>query len=928
MQSIRRWSIKTKLILLSVVAIGAALAVACAGIMLNDARTARALMSESFQSQTKILAVNSAGVLSFRDVPAAKKLLGSLKEQPSIRFAVLYDDSGRAFASYPEGLDPLPPAPPAFDDCWFSESGDLEIAQGVMDRQERLGTLYLCASGSNLRGQIVQNAKIVVFVLVLALTIAVALVMWMQRGISGPIQRLAETASRISTLGDYSIRVPKQTDDELGILCTEFNGMLDRVAASNRALKTANDALKKAHDELEDRVVERTRELHESGSRLRTILDRIPTGVMLIDAEKHTIVDANPVACEMIGAAKEKVIGSVCHEFICPSQCGKCPVTDLKREVENDEHTLLKVNGESLPVLKTVVPLLLDGRNLLLEVFVDISERKRSEEEILRAKELAEAANVAKSQFLANMSHEIRTPLNAIIGFADLLHRTGGQCDQAELLDYIDTIHASGQHLLCLINDILDLSKIEADRLEIEQVRCSPHTIVGEVVSVLRVKALEKNLSLDYSWRSGVPESILTDPARFRQLLMNIVSNAVKFTHDGKVEIAAELVQDGPEPQLVVRVTDTGVGIAQEKFEAIFDPFVQADSSVTRQFGGTGLGLTISRRIAQALGGGIEIESEVGKGSTFTISVATGPLDDVPILDAPASDAVRGGGGMAPEVALPSIAGARVLVVEDGDTNRKLLGLVLEKAGAKVETAENGQLGVEIAMKQPFDLILMDMQMPVMDGYSATTMLRQNGIAVPIIALTAHAMKGDQEKCAAAGCSGYITKPIDADQLICMMAEFLADYGVKTSHETLAACPASAESAFRSKQTTTIFKKFTSGKSLFSTLPTEDSDFREIVEEFIERLREQLSAMQRAVESQDLVELARLAHWLKGAGGTAGFPAFTKPAKHLESAIRDEQCDAIESTLAEIMLLAQRLTAAPPKPATDHASSTPPKSTS
>ncbi|MEI8372286.1 MAG: response regulator [Planctomycetota bacterium] len=528
------------------------------------------------------------------------------------------------------------------------------------------------------------------------------------------------------------------------------------------------------------------------------------------------------------------------------------------------------------------------------------------------ANQKAEAANIAKSRFLANMSHEIRTPLNAIIGFTDLLRKSGSQCDEAEREDYLETIHTSGKHLLGLINDILDLSKIEAERLEVEQVRCSPHAIIGEIVSVLRVKALEKDLTLDYHWNSKVPETICTDPARLRQLLMNLVGNAIKFTTVGKVQIIAELVENGPDSQLAVQVIDTGVGIPADKFHAIFDPFVQADTSVTRQFGGTGLGLTISRRIAQALRGGIGVSNEVGKGSTFTVTIATGSLDGVKILDAPAADGMR-------SPALSSLAGVRVLVVEDGDTNRKLIGLVLQRSGVEVTMAENGRIGADLAMKNPFDLILMDMQMPVMDGYTATTLLRQHGLAIPIIALTAHAMKGDQNKCLAAGCSDFVTKPIDADLLLRTIAEMLGGTGRVLREDTSRAESPDAQPSLAgarisndgSSPMTTAPPK---DRPLFSTLPTEDPDFREIVEEFIERLQVQLAAMQRASEAQDLPELANLAHWLKGAGGTVGFPALTQPAKHLESLIQDQQCDEIEAAVAELLELSKRIAVSPTEP--------------
>ncbi len=657
-------------------------------------------------------------------------------------------------------------------------------------------------------------------------------------------------------------------------------------------------------------------------ARVRSALDTMAEGLLVLDGRGQVAL-ANSAFASMLDKPPDKLLGLAAASLPWAGTDGQPMATaelPWMRALESglaqkNAIVRLQLGPERRHTFMTnCSPVLTGGGGRtggVLVSFDDVTQLEEKEEQLRRARDDAEAANLAKSAFLANMSHEIRTPMNAILGFTEVLKRGYGR-NPEDSQHYLDTIHSSGQHLLGLINDILDLSKVEAGRMELERTDCQPHFIAREVVQILGVKAREKNISLEFMPQGALPEQVESDPTRLRQILTNLVGNAIKFTEKGGVNVIMKLAPAGRAKALVIEVTDTGVGMPEDRVEAIFDAFVQADDSTTRRFGGTGLGLAISRKFAQALEGDIVARSALGEGSTFTVTLPVGELAGVRLLQ-PAELLTA-----APETE-ESVCSRwvfppkRVLVVDDGHENRELVTLVLEEAGLQVQGAEHGQEALERVAETP-DLaaILMDVQMPVMDGFTATRLLREQGVEIPIVALTANAMKGYEEELKDKGFSAYMTKPVDIDRLIALLAGILGGRPEEA--------PANASVAERKEVTANnaVMKPHSTlapiaspeGAPIFSRLPADNPKFRQLVERFVPRLHEQMETIRAAWADRDLGEVAALAHWLKGAGGTMGFDVLTAPAAELEQAAKTAREADVPALLETLEGLAARL--APP----------------
>jgi len=468
--------------------------------------------------------------------------------------------------------------------------------------------------------------------------------------------------------------------------------------------------------------------------------------------------------------------------------------------------------------------------------------------ELQEARDAAVQADRSKSAFLANMSHEIRTPLTAIIGFSESLLDANQSIE--ERIESIHTIIDSGKHLLQIINDILDLSKIEADKLEVDQSPVSPFAVIDDVTNIVTMLAQSKGLVLKTEYDSLLPKEILSDELRFKQILINLCNNAIKFTDEGSVRIKVDC--DKKAEQLIIQVIDTGVGMSDEQIDKLFRPFSQADSSASRKYGGTGLGLHLSRELAHKLGGDITVESTRQVGSCFTLTLATGPLEHTSFIAPPALIVEN----IPRQVSdLPSYVSGKVLLAEDNPDNQRLVMMLIRKAGAQVDLAENGKEAVEMALQNDYDLIFMDLQMPIMNGLDAVRSLRDQGYDKPIVALTANAMKMDIEACEQAGTNDFAAKPIDREKFYKILVKYLSASEGEVDLDN---------------------------SPIVSSLLEEEPDIADLLQGFIDRLPETIAGIRKTLESGDKDLLIEEVHDLKGVSGNYGYKVLFELCQKME----------------------------------------------
>jgi PAS domain S-box-containing protein len=529
------------------------------------------------------------------------------------------------------------------------------------------------------------------------------------------------------------------------------------------------------HDITEQNKTEK--ELIQSESELAQIINAHPDGMRIVNT-RHEIVRVNEAYIELIGMPHDDLIGRKCHEILPGKRCNtdRCCLDVIlsgKKRFEIEEFFKRKDDSGFVCSAVTVPHRGRDGAIVgIIQTFKDISEYKRIQKDLFRAKKKAESANQAKSKVLANMSHEIRTPLNGIIGFTDMIL---GMDTTPKKRKFLGMIKSSSDRLLNIVNDILDFSRIEAGKLDLEKNTFNFSNTLNETLTLLNVKAKEKALRMTWQIQEEVPEYLIGDPERLTQVIVNLINNAIKFTEEGEIVITVDVREKGYETVLLhFSILDTGIGIPIDKQKAIFDAFVQADGSYSRKYGGTGLGLTITSQLVKMMGGDIWVQSgtlhhrrkddisdKERKGSIFHFTAHF----ELVIPSDITYEETEGGEETRPEIRKH----LHILLAEDEFINQALTIEILKQQNWRVTAVENGLEVIEALETGSFDLILMDVQMPKMDGLEATAAIRKkesdDGGRIPIIAMTAHALKGDNERCREAGMDDYVSKPIKTDEL-------------------------------------------------------------------------------------------------------------------------------------------------------------------
>jgi PAS domain S-box-containing protein len=644
------------------------------------------------------------------------------------------------------------------------------------------------------------------------------------------------------------------------------------IGTDNSARKLVEEEQKKSDQRLRDQQFY-TRSLIESN--IDALMTTDPSGI---------ITDVNKQMEALTGCTRDELIGAPFKGYFTDPERAEAAIKRVLSEKSVTDYELTARTRDGKQTVVSYNATTFYDRNRTLQgVFAaarDVTERKRVEAELQQAKAAAESASRTKSDFLASMSHEIRTPMNAIMGIADLLAKTALSPEQDK---YVQIFRRAGDNLLNLINDILDLSKVEASQLELERTGFSLNDAMEKVTEMVAVRADEKGLSLVCEIAPDVPTDLIGDPTRLRQVLLNLIGNAIKFTQSGGVSLRVALDADSSIPTaLRFTVSDTGIGIPDQKLSRVFERFTQADSSTTRRFGGSGLGLTISKRLVELMGGRIWVESEVGKGSVFAFAV---PFEISASVHRPAVVPI----GAGPEPALPAL---HILLVEDSPDNRTITMAYLEHTPYRVEIAENGAIACKKFAAGNYDLVLMDRQMPVMDGLTATRTIRaweraNDRPPTPIIALTAAALKGDREKCLAAGCTAFLTKPIRQEVLL---------------------------QAIRERFRFALASSTDAGGRTDPVPLHMDPRLADRIPSYLENCRQNVIVLLDALDRVDFETVTSLGHQMRGSGGAYGFQVITDIGAALQEAAESADDDVSRKWVSELSNYLEGIGAEPGAP--------------